>query len=50
MAQILYLQGMILPKFTTFGLLIPILGTSTIMDQADCCYAMTTMESRCHNN
>ena len=28
----------ILPKFNTFGLLIPILGTSAIMDQTACCY------------
>ena len=36
--------SIILPKFTTFGLLIPILGTSAIMDQRACCYNVTTSE------
>ena len=34
----------ILPKFNSFGLNILILGTSAIMDQAACCYNMTTSE------
>ena len=36
--------SIILPKFNTFGLFIPILGTSTIMDQTACCYDVTTSE------
>ena len=32
------------PKFNSFGLFILILGTSAIMDQAACCYNMTTSE------
>ena len=35
----------ILPKFNTFGVLIPILGTSAIMDQTACCYNVTTSET-----
>ena len=34
----------ILPKFNKFGLLIPVLGTSTTMYQMACCYNMTTSE------
>ena len=34
-----------LPKFNTFGLFIPILGTSAIMDQTACCYNVTTSET-----
>ena len=33
------------PKFNTFGLFIPILGTSAIMDQTACCYNVTTSET-----
>ena len=36
--------SIILPKFNTFGLFIPILGTSAIMDQKACCYDATTSE------
>ena len=36
--------SIILPKFNIFGLLIPILGTSAIMDQTACCYKVTTSE------
>ena len=31
-------------KFTTFGLFILVLGTSAIMDQPACCYAVMTSE------
>ena len=46
MAQILQslsykVCSIILPKFTTFGWFIPILGTSAIMDQTACCYDVT---------
>ena len=34
-------RSIILPKFITFGLLILILGTSAIMNQTACCYAVT---------
>ena len=37
--------SIILPKFTTFVLFIPILGTSAIMDQTACCYDVTTSET-----
>ena len=37
--------SIILPKFNTFGLFIPILGTSAIMDQTACCYNVTTSET-----
>ena len=36
--------SIILQKFTTFVLFIPILGTSAIMDQTACCYDVTTSE------
>ena len=34
-----------LPKFTTFELFTPILGTSVIMDRTACCYNVTTSEA-----
>ena len=37
--------SIILPKFNTFGLFIPIMGTSAIMDQTACCYNVTTSET-----
>ena len=37
--------SIILPKFNIFGLFIPILGTSAIMDQTACCYNVTTSET-----
>ena len=37
--------SIILPKLTTCGLFIPILGTSAIMDQIACCYNVTTSET-----
>ena len=37
--------SIILPKFNTFELFIPILGTSAIMDQTACCYNVTTSET-----
>ena len=37
--------SIILPKFNTFGLFIPIMGTSAIMDQTTCCYNVTTSET-----
>ena len=36
--------SIILPKFTTSGLFIIILGRSAIMDQTACCYVVTTLE------
>ena len=50
MAQILQslsykVFSIILPKFNTFGLCIPILGTSAIMDQIACCCNVTTSET-----
>ena len=33
-----------LPKFTTFGFFIVILGESTVIDQTACCYVVTTSE------
>ena len=36
--------SVILPKFNKFGLFILILDISAIMDQAACCYSMTTSE------
>ena len=49
MAQILQSPSykvcfIILPKFNSFELFTLILGTSAIMDQAACCYNMTTSE------
>ena len=37
--------SIILPKFKSFGLYIPLLGTSAIMDQTVCCYNVTTSET-----
>ena len=37
--------SIILPKFNTFGLFIPILDTSAIMYQAACCYNVTASET-----
>ena len=37
--------SIILPKFNTSGLFIPILGTSAIMDQTACCHRVTTSET-----
>ena len=37
--------SIILPKFNTFGLFIPILGASAVMDQTACCYNVTTSET-----
>ena len=37
--------SIILPKFKSFGLFIPVLGTSAIMDQTACCYNVTTSET-----
>ena len=37
--------SIILPKFNTFGLFIPILGTSAIMDKTACCHRVTTSET-----
>ena len=37
--------SIILPKFTTFGLFIPILDTPAIMDQTACCYNVTTSKT-----
>ena len=50
MAQILQslnykVYSIILPKFNTFGLCIPILSTSAIMDQIACCCNVTTSET-----
>ena len=50
MAQILHglsykVCSITLPKFNTFGFFIPILGTSAIMDQAACCYNVTTSKT-----
>ena len=42
--------SIILPKFNTFGLFIRILGTSAIMDQAACCYNVTTSETGLYGN
>ena len=35
----------ILSKLNAFGLFIPILGTSAIIDQTACCYNVTTSET-----
>ena len=42
--------SIILPKFNTFGLFIPILGTSAIMDQTACCYNVTRSETGLYLN
>ena len=47
MTQILQSLGYVecyitLPKFAIFGLFILILGTSAIMDQTTCCFAVTS--------
>ena len=36
-------------KFNTFGLFIPILGISTIIDQTACCYNVMTSETALYN-
>ena len=40
---------MALPKFTTFGLFILFLGTSTIMNQTACCHAVMISEICLHD-
>ena len=50
MAQILHslshkICSITLRKFSTFGLLILVLGTSAIMDQTACCYNVMTSET-----
>ena len=55
MAQILQSLGykvcsITLPNLNTFGLFIPILGRSTIMDQTGCCYNVTTSETGLYCN
>ena len=37
--------SIILLKFNTFGLFIPVVGTSASMDQTGCCYNVTTSET-----
>ena len=37
--------SIILPKFNTFRLFIPILGTFAIIDQTACCYNVTTSKT-----
>ena len=38
--------SIVLPKFATFVLFIPILRSSTIILQTPCCYGMTTSDIR----
>ena len=42
--------SIILSKFTTFGLFIPVLGTSAIIDQTACCYDVTISETAPYSN